>query len=52
MAGYTVRIGDGSEIDLAGLDEVTIGDSLVDPEDPQPLKRIAVDEPTMAMPMA
>ncbi len=34
---------------LAGLDEVTIGDSLVDPDNPIPLKRIAVDEPTMAM---
>jgi GTP-binding protein len=39
----------GDIVALAGLDEVTIGDSLVDPEDPQPLKRIAVDEPTMAM---
>ncbi|PWB70937.1 MAG: translational GTPase TypA [Holophagae bacterium] len=39
----------GDIVALAGLDEVTIGDSLVDPEDPRPLKRIAVDEPTMAM---
>ncbi|MFV2073022.1 MAG: translational GTPase TypA [Thermoanaerobaculales bacterium] len=39
----------GDIIALAGIDEVTIGDSLVDPDDPQPLKRIAVDEPTMAM---
>ncbi len=39
----------GDIVALAGLDEVAIGDSLVDPEDPQPLKRIAVDEPTMAM---
>jgi len=39
----------GDIVALAGLDEVTIGDSLVDPDDPQPLQRIAVDEPTMAM---
>jgi len=39
----------GDIVALAGLDEVTIGDSLVDLEDPRPLKRIAVDEPTMAM---
>ncbi len=39
----------GDIVALAGLDEVSIGDSLVDPEDPRPLKRIAVDEPTIAM---
>jgi len=39
----------GDIVALAGLEEVTIGDSLVDLENPRPLKRIAVDEPTMAM---
>ena len=39
----------GDIVALAGLEEVSIGDSLVDRDDPQPLKRIAVDEPTMAM---
>ena len=39
----------GDIVALAGLDEVTIGDSLVDPDEPRPLPRIAVDEPTMAM---
>jgi GTP-binding protein len=39
----------GDIVALAGLDEVTIGDSLVDRDDPQPLKRIRVDEPTMSM---
>jgi GTP-binding protein len=39
----------GDIVALAGLDDVTIGDSLVDVEDPRPLRRIAVDEPTMAM---
>ena len=39
----------GDIVALAGLDEVSIGDSLVDPEDPRPLQRIAIDEPTMSM---
>jgi len=39
----------GDIVALAGLDEVSIGDSLVDLEDPHPLPRIAVDEPTMSM---
>ena len=39
----------GDIVALAGLDEVSIGDSLVDRDDPHPLKRIAVDEPTMSM---
>ncbi len=39
----------GDIVALAGLEEVTIGDSLVDLDDPRPLRRIAVDEPTMAM---
>ncbi len=39
----------GDIVAIAGLDEVSIGDSLIDLDDPQPLKRIAVDEPTMAM---
>ena len=39
----------GDIVALAGLDDVTIGDSVVDPDNPIPLKRIAVDEPTMAM---
>ena len=39
----------GDIVALAGLDEVTIGDSLLDLENPLPLPRIAVDEPTMSM---
>ncbi len=39
----------GDIVALAGLEEVAIGDSLVDLDNPVPLKRIAVDEPTMAM---
>jgi GTP-binding protein len=39
----------GDIVALAGLEEVAIGDSLLDLDDPRPLPRIAVDEPTMAM---
>lgn len=39
----------GDIVTISGLEEVSIGDSLVDPDDPKPLKRIAVDEPTMSM---
>ncbi len=39
----------GDIVTISGLENVTIGDSLVDLEDPHPLKRIAVDEPTMSM---
>jgi GTP-binding protein len=39
----------GDIVTISGIDEVSIGDSLVDFDDPHPLKRIAVDEPTMSM---
>ena len=39
----------GDIVTISGLEEVSIGDSLVDLDDPRPLKRIAVDEPTMSM---
>jgi GTP-binding protein len=34
---------------LTGLEEVTIGDTLADPDRPDPLPRIAIDEPTVQM---
>lgn len=34
---------------LVGLDDFEIGDTVADPENPQPLPRISVDEPTMSM---
>ncbi|MGH9043586.1 MAG: translational GTPase TypA [Acidimicrobiales bacterium] len=34
---------------LAGLPEVQIGDTLADPEDPDPLPRLRVDEPVLHM---
>jgi GTP-binding protein len=34
---------------IVGLDEFDIGDTIADLENPEPLKRIQVDEPTMSM---
>lgn len=34
---------------VAGVEEVWIGDTLADPEDPRPLPTITVEEPTMSM---
>lgn len=34
---------------VAGLEDFTIGDTITDPLDPRPLKRIAVEEPTVGM---
>src|SRR5947209_8176488 len=41
--------GPGEIICLAGLEEISIGDTIADPEHPIPLERIHVDEPTMSM---
>lgn len=41
--------GAGDIIAIAGLPDVSIGDSLVDLENPTPMRRIAVEEPTMSM---
>src|SRR3989442_1189145 len=41
--------GPGEIISLAGIEEVSIGDTIADPEHPIPLERIHVDEPTMSM---
>lgn len=34
---------------VIGLEEFEIGDTIADPENPEPLPRIAIDEPTMSM---
>jgi len=39
----------GDIVALVGLDDFEIGDTVADLENPEPLKRIAVDEPTMSM---
>ncbi len=41
--------GPGEIVSLAGLPEVTIGDTITDPADPRPLPRLEVDEPTLRM---
>ena len=39
----------GEIIAIAGLDEVTIGETLTDPEDPRPLPPMTIDEPSLSM---
>jgi GTP-binding protein TypA/BipA len=41
--------GPGDIVSVAGLPEVTIGDTLTDPADPRPLSRLDVDAPTLRM---
>jgi GTP-binding protein len=41
--------GPGELIAVAGIPEVTIGETLGDPDDPRPLPVIGVDEPSLAM---
>jgi GTP-binding protein len=41
--------GPGEIVAIAGLADVTIGETLADPEDPRPLPVISVDEPSMSV---
>ena len=41
--------GPGEIIAVAGIEEVTIGETLADPDDPRPLPVIAVDEPSLSV---
>jgi GTP-binding protein len=41
--------GPGDLIAVAGIDDVTIGDTLADVNDPRPLPRLTVDEPSLGM---
>ncbi|MGA8352992.1 MAG: translational GTPase TypA [Solirubrobacteraceae bacterium] len=43
------QAGPGEIIAIAGIAEVTIGETLADPEDPRPLPVIAVDEPSISV---
>ncbi|GMA30578.1 translational GTPase TypA [Litorihabitans aurantiacus] len=41
--------GPGDIVAVAGIEEITIGESLVDVDDPQPLPLITVDDPAISM---
>jgi GTP-binding protein len=41
--------GPGDIIAIAGIEEITIGETIADPEDPRPLPVITVDEPSISM---
>ena len=41
--------GPGDIVALAGFEEVQIGDTVTDPENPRPLPRVVIDEPTVSM---
>ena len=41
--------GPGEIIAIAGIAEITIGETLADPEDPRPLPVITVDEPSLSI---
>ena len=41
--------GPGEIVQVSGIEEVMIGDTLGDPADPRPLPTITVDEPTLSM---
>ncbi|MCU0506320.1 MAG: translational GTPase TypA [Chloroflexi bacterium] len=42
----------GDIVAVAGIADVTIGDTLTDPADPRPLERLEVDAPTLSMTFA
>ncbi|RRO15559.1 translational GTPase TypA [Saccharopolyspora rhizosphaerae] len=39
----------GDLVAIAGVPDITIGDTLTDPDDPKPLPRITVDDPAISM---
>jgi GTP-binding protein len=43
------EVGPGEIIAIAGLSEVTIGETISDPDDPRPLPVLIVDEPSLGM---
>ncbi|AYY14323.1 translational GTPase TypA [Actinobacteria bacterium YIM 96077] len=45
----TDTAGPGDIIAVAGIPDITIGETLADPDDPQPLPVITVDEPALSM---
>ena len=43
------KVNHGDIVCLAGVENISIGDSLTDPEQPAPLPRLRIDEPTLSM---
>jgi GTP-binding protein len=43
------EVGPGEIIAVAGIEEITIGETLADPTDPRPLPVITVDEPSLSI---
>ncbi|MDA0270661.1 MAG: translational GTPase TypA [Chloroflexi bacterium] len=43
------EVGQGEIIAIAGIEDITIGETLADPDNPRPLPVIRVDEPSLAM---
>lgn len=43
------KVESGDIIAIAGIENITIGDTISDNEDPQPLPRISIDAPTVSM---
>ncbi len=43
------QAGPGDIVAIAGIPEITIGETLADPEDPRPLPLITIDEPNISM---
>src|SRR3954452_21291995 len=41
--------GPGDIVAIAGIPEITIGETLTDPDDPRPLPLITIDEPSLSM---
>lgn len=44
----TAEAGPGEIVAVAGIEDITIGESLVDPSDPRPLPLITVDDPAIS----
>jgi GTP-binding protein len=43
------EVGPGAIVAVAGIEEVTIGETLADPDDPRPLTPLTVDEPNLSV---
>ena len=43
------QAGPGDIVAIAGIPEITIGETIADPEDPRPLPVITIDEPSLSM---